>query len=133
MVSRCGLILAVMGVVLVGMPPTALSDEVADLKAQIEQLQRENKTLQGQLTRNEQQTEQVLRRVQALEGRDEALSQQIKTVAERPAAPAVEELEKPVEPLREAGRLPTLTIKGFGDLAAMTFSFSRVSKSIPGL
>lgn len=121
MVSRCGLILAVMGVVLVGMPAAALSDEVADLTAQIEQLQRENKTLKEQLGRNEQRTEQVLRRVQALEGRDEALSKQIKTVAERPAAPAVEELEKPLETV---ARLPTLTIKGFGD-SGYSISFLR--------
>jgi hypothetical protein len=60
--------------------------------------------------------------VQALEGRDEALSEQIKTVVERPAAPGVSE-ELDAHPL-----LPKVTFRGFGDLGYYT-AFRRTTAS----
>lgn len=76
-------------------------DEVSELKDETERLQEQNKTLQEQLDKQRQATELLLKRIEALEAKDEALSRDVRDLKET-------EFEEPID-------IPKLKIKGFAD------------------
>lgn len=110
--SKTGLSFILLAVFILSAPQKALSDELSDLKAEIQKVQEENKTLQEELKRQNELTERLLNRVEAMENKNETLSKEVKVLKERPIEPvAAEETE-----FEEASGVPELKLKGFADM-----------------
>lgn len=89
-----------------------LCDELSELKAQVQKIQEENKILQEQLDRQNKLTELLLNKVEAMENKNETLSNEVQVLKERPIGPITEvEAES-----TEATGVPKLRFQGFLDL-----------------
>lgn len=108
--------LVVLAPLILAIPRIAFGDELAELKAQLQQVQQENKALQEQLNRQGAITERLLGKLEGLERKDEALSQEVRSLQEKPAEPL---LAEPAEPAGVTD-LPKLNLKGFADVGFTT-------------
>ena len=104
--ARWGLI----GAILLTAPQTARSDELSDLKAQVEQLRNANTTLQEQLNRQRETTERVLGKIESLERHETLLAQEMKGLTDTSEALPVEGAAE-----RSLLNVPKLTMRGFAD------------------
>jgi hypothetical protein len=104
------------GVVLFGVTPLALAqdatEELGSLTRELEQLQQDNQALQEELDQQQALTQQLLRQIETLEGRDVTLTEEVRRITERPMAAPAEE--------GEIAGLPKMTIKVFGDAGYTT-------------
>lgn len=89
----------------------ASADELSGLKAQMKKIQQENQRLQEQLNTQKEVTGRLLKKVEALESKDEVLSKEVKILKEKPVEFVLkEEIEIP-----GLADIPKLNIKGFTD------------------
>jgi len=110
MVRRMGLALTLIAAFLFVGPTTVLAVGMSELKGKTRDLRQRNAILKERLGQQRALTEQLVRRIDALESKGVAFTKEIQVVATRPAA------------LMELPEMPTvvgpqLTIKGFGDFA----------------
>lgn len=88
----------------------AFANELNEIRAQMQKMQEDNQALQGQLNKQNEIIESLTKKMEALENKNEVLSEEIKIVQERPAGAGMK---------REAAGtidIPRLKIKGFADL-----------------
>ena len=92
----------------------APSGELDTVKSQVESLQRENKNLREQMERQAALTEQLMQKVEALAGREGPAAREIDESLEEAPQPIVKREGEPME--LKIGRLPKMTVIGFGDM-----------------
>lgn len=88
----------------------AFANQLNEIRAQMQKMQEDNHALQGQLNKQNEIIESLTKKMEALENKNEVLSEEIKIVQERPAGAGIK---------REAAGtidIPRLKIKGFADL-----------------
>lgn len=120
MVVKRKAVLAVVGALLAWGPRLASAEQTLDpnavelpeVKAQLEQIRAESQALQAQLNQQRALTERLLGKIEALEHKDELLSQQVKSLSDIPAEAGV---EQPAAP-KGFIEIPRVNIRGFGDI-----------------
>lgn len=93
----------------------AWADEVAELKAQVEQLQQDNRALQAQVSSQHALTERMLRQLEALEQRQREVAK-----APAPGAPIPGWTPEPAPIARDATRMPRMDWRAFAEVGFAT-------------